>query len=165
MGPAQHSLSDSLWSPMQGGKKSLHCAMIYWQGQRCLTEPYNFPWGCNCSQGDCHAYLFQASRPTAKPAALLAPTLLQCDVGTPGETNSPSLTNTHQRGHLRCVMRCPASKVYCCGCKLDKHGHPGGFTPSCTVTMAWSLPVHNARHRAPQIGPWDDICDIYLNII
>lgn len=50
-----------LWSPMKG-KNNLNCAMIYWQGQSCLTEPYSFPHGCNHSQGDLRGWFSHAYR-------------------------------------------------------------------------------------------------------
>lgn len=49
----------TLWSPMKG-KNNLNCAIIYWQGQRCLTEPYSFPHGCNHSQGDLRGWFSHA---------------------------------------------------------------------------------------------------------
>lgn len=48
------SSAQSVWFSMDSkrGKNSLNCTMIYWQGPCCLTEPYNFPCGCNHSEGD-----------------------------------------------------------------------------------------------------------------
>lgn len=60
-------------------------------------------------------------------------------MGIPGETNSPGLINTQQRGHLRCVVHC----------------QPAGFSAVAASSISMVIPVGS---HPPAQSPWCGLC-------